>query len=176
VVISTLMKIDLRQVQPEGSDFHFSESAEEMEISIAGVKFPSPIEVDITAIQTGDEIICRGEVYAHVEVECSRCLEIFDHEIETGLQFVVQLMDAPEGDKGENEDFEIIPKTQTSLDISQRVRDAIILETSLKPLCSEDCKGLCPMCGINLNEGTCDCTPDKVDERWDSLKNLFDNQ
>jgi uncharacterized protein len=92
------------------------------------------------------------------------------------MQFVVQMIDSPLDELDGDDDFEIIPKTQTFIDISQRVHDAIMLNISLKPLCSEDCRGLCPMCGANLNEGECDCTPDKTDERWDALKNLFDNQ
>jgi uncharacterized protein len=170
------MKIDIRQIKPEGSEFHFSESAEELEISTVGVKFPSAIETDLTATLTGDEIIFQGEAYTEVEIECSRCLENFDLPIEARLQFVVQMIDSAQELSSEDEDFEVIPKTQTTLDISQRVREGILLTLPLKPLCSEDCKGLCPMCGINLNENDCDCMPDKTDERWDALKKLFDNQ
>ncbi len=170
------MKIEIRQIKPEGSEFNFSKSADELEISAEGVKFPSPIEVDVTAILTGDEIICQGEAYTEVEIECSRCLEIFDLLVKAHLQFVVQMLDTTKELTSDNEDFEVIPKTQTSLDISQRVREGILLALPLKPLCSEDCKGLCPMCGINLNESECDCLPDKTDERWDALKKLFDNQ
>jgi len=172
------MRIEIRQVKPEGTDFHFSESAEEMEIAIAGAKFPSPIEVDLSATLTGDEIICQGEVFSEVEIECSRCLEHFDLPIKTRSQFVVQMIDLPEEQSEDNndDDYEVIPKSQTFIDISQRVRDAILLNISLKPLCSDDCKGLCPMCGVNRNENDCECTPDKSDERWDVLKNLFDDR
>jgi uncharacterized protein len=171
------MKIDLRQVTPEGNDFHFTEKADEMEISTEGVKFPYPIEADISAMLSGDEVICQGEVFTTLEIECSRCLDLFDYEVNTRLQFVIQMLDGTVDFEDEDyDDYEVIPKTQTVFDISQRVKDAIILSIPLKPLCSEDCKGLCPMCGANLNEGQCDCTPDKTDERWDALKNLFDEQ
>ncbi len=171
------MKIELRQINDEGKDFHFTESAEEMEISAEGIKFPNPIEVDITATLSGDEVICQGEVYTDVEIECSRCLDIFDFEIIAPLQFVVQILESPlDVDDAGDEDFEVISKTETYLDISQRVRDAIVLSIPLKPLCTEDCKGLCSLCGANLNEGECECKPDKVDERWDALKNLFGDQ
>lgn len=172
------MKIDIRQIKPEGNDFHFSESAEEMEISADGVKFPSPIEVDITTMLSGEEIICQGEVYATVEIECSRCLDIFDLPINTRLQFVVKMLDSPvdlENDE-DDDDYEVIPKTQTVFDISQRVKDAIVLNMPLKPLCGDECRGLCPMCGVNLNEGGCECTPDKTDERWDALRDIFDEE
>lgn len=171
------MKIEIRQIADQGKDFHFAETAEEMEISAEGIKFPNPIEVDISATLSGDEIICQGEAYTEVEIECSRCLDIFDYEIKANLQFVVQILDSPiEVDNESDEDFEVISKTENFLDISSRVRDAIVLSLPLKPLCGEDCRGLCPMCGANLNDGDCDCTPDKSDERWDALKNLFGEQ
>ena len=171
------MKIEIRQITDESKDFHFSETAEEMEISAEGIKFPNPIAVDITATLSGDEIICQGEVFTEVEIECSRCLDIFDYEIKADLQFVVQILDSPvEAENDSDEDFEVIAKSENLLDISQRVRDAMVLTLPLKPLCSEECQGLCSMCGANLNDGECDCTPDKSDERWDALKNLFGEQ
>jgi len=174
--ISNNMKIDIRQIRAAGTDFRFTGSAEEMDIAVPGVKFPSPIEVELVATFAGDEIICQGEVFSEVEAECSRCLEPFDLVVEGALSFVVQLVDTLVELNSYDEDFEIVPKTQTFLDISARVRDAIVLNIAMKPLCGEDCRGLCPMCGTNLNEGTCDCMPDKADERWDALKSLFDNQ
>lgn len=170
------MNLELRKIEAEGTDFHFSQSAEDLEIAANGVKFPSAVEIDLTATMIGDEIICQGEIYTEVEIECSRCLDLFDMPIEAHLQFVVQMIDSPQELESEDDDFEVIPKTQTTYDISPRVRDAVTLSIPLKPLCREDCKGLCPMCGTNLNENTCDCTPDKTDERWDALKNLFDEQ
>lgn len=171
------MKIDLKQVTPEGNDFHLSETADEMEISAEGTKFPHPIEVNISAIVSGDEIICQGMIYTTLEIECSRCLDLFDFPVNAGMQFIAQMLEGPvEFEDEDNDDYEVIPKTQMTLDISQRVKDAIILSIPLKPLCTEDCLGLCPMCGANLNEGQCDCTPDKTDERWEALKNLFDEQ
>ena len=171
------MKIELRQIADEGKDFHFAESAEEMEISAEGIKFPNPITVDITATLSGDEIICQGEVFAQVEIECSRCLDIFDYEVKANLQFVAQILDSPmEIDDAGDDDFEVISKADNFLDISQRVRDAIVLNLPLKPLCSEDCLGLCPLCGANLNDGNCGCRQDKTDERWDALKNIFGDE
>jgi uncharacterized protein len=168
------MKTDLRNITPNGCDLRFSEIAEDLELTAEGFGFPQPIEVELSAAKTGDEILMQGQVSTAVEMECARCLEIFEMDINPRLQFVIQLLDISEPQLSEDDDFVILPKTTGEYDISQRVREAILLELPLKPLCSETCKGLCPMCGVNLNEGECDCTPDKTDERWDSLKQLFD--
>jgi uncharacterized protein len=168
------MKVDLRVITPEGCDMTFSEIAEDLELAADGFEFPDPIEVKLSATKSGDEIVFQGRVSSPVEMECARCLEMFESAIKPKIQFVIQLLEINEPQPSEDDDFVILPKTTGEYDISQRVREAIMLELPLKPLCSEDCKGLCPMCGTNLNEDECDCTPDKTDERWDSLKQLFD--
>ncbi len=169
------MKVDFRKIEPEGSVFAYSELSDELDLSVEGTGFPEPIEVEISVNKTGDELILQGTVVTKVEVECSRCLENFESEVKSRLQFVIQLLEISQPQDSDDDDYVILPKTTQEYDIGQRVREAILLELPLKPLCSETCLGLCSMCGINLNESDCDCTPDKADERWDSLKQLFDD-
>ena len=168
------MKLDLRQITPEGNEFGFSELAPDLELSAKGFEFPDPVEVNISAMKSGDEIIVQGRVATTVEMECARCLDIFEMEINPRIQFVIQLLDTHLPQMSGDDDFIILPKTSGEYDIADRVRESIILELPLKPLCYEGCRGLCPMCGVNLNESSCECTPDKTDERWDTLKQLFD--
>jgi uncharacterized protein len=167
------MKLDLRNVKPDGSDYSFSELAQDLELAEVGYEFPDPIEVELFASKSGDEIIVQGKVKTLAEIECSRCLELYEMDINPKMQFVIQLLDSIPPQQSTDDDFVILPKTTGEYDITDRVREAIILELPLKALCSDTCKGLCPMCGTNLNEEECDCTPDKTDERWDSLKQLF---
>jgi len=159
---------------PEGSALSFSELAQDLELVIEGIGFPEPINIDISASKSGDEVILAGRINTTVEMECARCLEQFEMDVDPKIQFVIQLLDSNQPQYSEDDDFVILPKTTGEYDISDRVREAIILDLPLKPLCSDKCRGLCPMCGINLNEAECDCTPDKTDERWDLLKQLFD--
>jgi uncharacterized protein len=168
------MKVDLKVITPEGCDMTFSEIAEDLELAADGFDFPEPIEVKLAATKSGDEIVFQGRIAAPVEMECARCLEMFESDVNPRMQFVIQLLDISEPQPSDDDDFVILPKTSGEYDISQRVREAILLELPLKPLCSDGCKGLCPMCGVNLNEDECDCTPDKTDDRWNSLKQLFD--
>jgi uncharacterized protein len=169
-----VVKVDFRQIKPEGSELNFSESAEDLDLGAEGVEFPEPIDVELTAIKTGDEVIIQGRLKTTAEMDCSRCLERFEMPIGSKLQFVIQLLDINAPQDSDDEDFVILPKTIQEYDLAERVREAILLELPLKPLCSESCLGLCPMCGTNLNESECECTPDKTDERWESLRQLFE--
>ena len=168
------MKVDFRQIEPEGSELSFSESAEDLDLTAEGIEFPEPIEVDVTVNQTGDEIIVQGLLSTMAGMDCSRCLERFEMPVSSKLQFVIQLLEINAPQDSDDEDFVILPKTTQEYNLSGRVREAIMLELPLKPLCKESCIGLCPMCGTNLNESKCECTPDKTDERWESLRQLFD--
>ncbi|OGC91347.1 MAG: hypothetical protein A2W25_09195 [candidate division Zixibacteria bacterium RBG_16_53_22] len=174
MLISTAMKLDLRLIKPEGNEFNFSELAQDLELAAEGFEFPEPIEVILSAAKSGDEIIVQGRISSTIEMECARCLDIFEMELNPRVQFVIQLLDSNQPEFSDADDFVILPKTTGEFEISDRIRESIILELPLKPLCYEGCRGLCPMCGVNLNETECDCTPDKTDERWDSLKQLFD--
>jgi uncharacterized protein len=174
MLISSKMKLDLRKIKPDGSEFGYSELAQDLELATDNFEFPEPVEVNINAAKSGDEIIVQGRVSATVEMECARCLDIFEMEINPKIQFVIQLLDTNQPQVSDDDDFVILPKTTGEFEIADRVRESILLELPLKPLCYEGCRGLCPMCGVNLNETKCDCTPDKTDERWDSLKQLFD--
>jgi uncharacterized protein len=69
-------------------------------------------------------------------------------------------------------DLSIIPKGARELDISQEIRDLVILDQPWRFLCQEDCKGLCPGCGVNLNLEACRCVRERVDPRWQALQNL----
>ncbi len=169
------MKVDFRQVTPGGVELSYSASADDLDLMADGFDFPEPIEVELSVSKSGDEIIFQGFTSTVVEMECSRCLEQFRQPVSSKLQFVVQLLDDNSKHETGDDDFVVLPKTTQEYDLSMRVREVIILELPLKALCSESCRGLCSMCGVNLNESECDCAPDKTDERWDSLRQLFED-
>ncbi len=168
------MKVEFRQVKAEGSEFDFSVKALDLDLEVDGFKFPEPIEIQLIATRSGDEIICQGQVSTAIEAECSRCLELFEKQINSDLQFVIQFLDVGGPEDSGDDDFIVLPKTAEDYSIDDRVREAIIMELPIKPLCEANCKGLCSMCGGDLNETDCGCTQDKTDERWDNLKQLFE--
>lgn len=174
VLISFSMKVEFRQIKAGGSELNFSVSAVDLGLDIESYKFPEPIKVELSVVKSGDEVICEGKVSTMVEAECSRCLELFEKQISSGLQFIIQFLEVNEYEETGDEDFVILPKTAEDYDISNRIREAIIMEKPFKPLCRNDCKGLCSMCGCDLNETDCGCVQDKTDERWDTLRQLFD--
>lgn len=125
--------------------------------------FEGPIHIEGTLNKSEDGIVFKGNILAKVKTVCSRCLD----EVVKDL----------------NIDFEEeFKKTQDELgytisdnhiDITKLIEDNIFLNVPLKTLCSESCKGLCPVCGTNLNKSTCSCDTQIIDPRLEKLKNFF---
>jgi uncharacterized protein len=123
----------------------------------------------------------RGRLDVAVEAECSRCLE--RHQVALGqeldLFFLPRAEREPEAEAVEVElsDRDVIVGYYEAgqLDLGEVVREQVILGLPLKPLCREDCLGLCPRCGKNRNTGPCGCPPEEEsgDPRLEPLRNLF---
>ena len=103
-----------------------------------------------------------------ISAPCDRCAADIERKESLPLTYVV--VQETEGE--DTEDF-VVAEDQ-KVDIDPLVRDDIVIRYPSKLLCSPDCKGLCPNCGKNLNEGDCDCAKEQTDPRLDALKAFFD--
>ncbi len=113
-------------------------------------------------------ILLSGSVVPELQVTCARCGKEYVYNTPVALNAKIT-------DKLANEDEdEFIIMQDFAIDIEDIVRTALILELPTRFLCSEDCKGLCVKCGVNLNEGSCSCETKERDSRWDVLKDYFD--
>jgi uncharacterized protein len=105
---------------------------------------------------------------------CDRCAEEFTKSISCSYRKVYVTRDT-DAAGFQGDDIEIISPETSIIDLSDDVRDALLLAIPLKNLCREDCAGLCARCGKNLNTVQCDCEPAPSDSRWDALARLRDN-
>jgi uncharacterized protein len=124
-----------------------------------------------------DQLIFRGQLSLPVRLVCARCAGQFERTIESELIFVLKFVpDQAEEvlEEGESEDFYFLPEGTLEFDCTDLIRDRVILSVGLKPLCREDCKGICPLCGTNLNIKECSCEKEDIDDRWLPLKDLTD--
>lgn len=102
-----------------------------------------------------DELIVKGRIGVDVEFACSRCSAVFPVFIEEKEFFRAVNVDS---------------ETQ-SVDLTADIREAILLLFPAYPVCSAKCKGLCPHCGMNFNDGSCECKKPS-DDRWGTLDQL----
>ena len=137
-----------------------------LEGTAASVRGPVEVDGDVEGIREG--VIVHADVVAEVVAECSRCLGPVHDRIDVEVREVFedrQTFDA--GTEGE-----IYPLDRDEIDLEPMVRDAILPELPVVPLCRPDCRGLCPVCGENRNETDCDCAVEETDPRWSVLGEL----
>jgi uncharacterized protein len=137
------------------------------------------VQGKIQLTRLGRQVRAVGKVQAQVELQCGRCLEPFVTTIEAPLdELFKQTIDVVSGapvptEPGESED-EAFPIDQNHiLDLTEPVRQALLVSLPMRPLCKDDCRGLCPTCGTNWNVATCDCPTEEVDPRFAALSELL---
>jgi uncharacterized protein len=119
------------------------------------------LEVELQAVNDG--IVAVGVVTAPWAGECRRCLKAARGEARAEVQEIFERHPV-EGETRQLDGVEV--------DLTEVARDAVLLELPLAPLCRDDCAGLCPTCGVDLNESGCDCVVEVKDPRWAALDQL----
>jgi uncharacterized protein len=125
----------------------------------------NPIAADLRAQSVVEGILVTGRVEGTAELNCARCLSEFSTDLRLE---VCELFTGPDN-PGPEDAYRI---SGTEIDLEPMLRDAIALALPLHPLCNEDCRGMCPRCGTDLNSGSCDCKDDEGDPRWAALDAL----
>lgn len=151
------MKINIRDLKEGINNFVFTETAEEIGFSTDDIKFNGAVYSSIKINNLIEKFIIEGKVKISVVLECSRCLEPYDYIINSEFK-VIHNKNVVLG-KGElnSEHIDEVILTDDTLNIDEDVRQTIILELPMKPVCKESCKGLCDICGKNINLNKCDC-------------------
>ncbi len=134
------------------------------------VRLAGPLEVHLEAQQAGHDVVVRGQLTGAAELECRRCLQAVRVPIAEDVAVLYQAgVDAVEAEESE---VYPLPARGQELDLGPMVREQVVLAVPAYAICSEACKGLCPTCGKNLNEGPCECQPETGDARWAALRRL----
>ena len=149
------MKINVKSIPDGGEMVRGSEPAAIMEIDEPDLRFEHAIEYDLHAQLQGPALLVTGKLWTPVTLRCSRCLKTFTWPARVD-DFVVHRALA-------GEDF---------VDLTENLREDIVLALPQRALCQTDCQGLCPVCGKDLNESVCRCNPLRVDLRWHALDRI----
>lgn len=123
-----------------------------------------------------DDVLVRGWVRSRIPLTCGRCLEPFPMAVEADLDLRLAPRPKLEGEEVElsADDLELDFYAENLLDLDRLIETETTLRLPMKPLCHEDCRGLCPVCGGNRNQNPCDCQVASPDLRLQALKVLGD--
>lgn len=170
------MKVRVEDIPPEGLDLSLSDS--QMGAAELGPQVREILEAPQAQVhleRNGELVDLRGKYSVRLLLECSRCLEPVEMEVEGPLRVVYQPQ--PTGLDGEeielaDDDLEVSFYKGEEIDLSLGLHDEVALAVPMAPLCKEDCPGLCPVCGKSRLEGDCGCLEKRVDPRWAKLAKL----
>jgi uncharacterized protein len=135
----------------------------------------APVSLAFDIVKDKQHFRLIGTVKTVLELPCSRCLEPFTQPVdgEFDLRYQPHVANAGEGEREiEEDDLTTAFYEHDQIDLGQLMREQFYLALPMKPLCRDDCKGLCASCGTNLNRGTCDCKREWEDPRLAVLKTL----
>ena len=143
-------------------------------VAVPEAAFEQEITGSLRLIRSERGVLVMAELDLDpVEVQCGRCLELFETPV--AVQFDEEYVldhDPITGRRVEVDADEFRIDARRHLDLSEAVRQYEESALPLRPLCRPDCQGLCPTCGRNLNTGPCDCAAADSDDRWSALARL----
>ncbi|MCU0580402.1 MAG: DUF177 domain-containing protein [Desulfobacterota bacterium] len=139
-----------------------------------------PFEIRGELNRVNQELVFAGRLKATVRLACGRCLEDFTIEVSGPLEARWRIVAAPTDRSGRSEeegpwleDLETGDLRQGGLDLAEYLLEQVILNIPMAPLCREDCRGICPVCGANRNSGLCQCGGERKESPFKDLKKLI---
>ena len=161
-----MLKICVRQLDIEGSDFEGTVSSKALELQVndspANIAFGPEVEYRLHASSVSGGVLVTGFLSVSMDADCVRCLKRYTTllEVPDVCHFYEEI-------------------STDELDVSDDLREDLLIALPSKYLCSGDCSGLCPFCGVNLNDNTCKCTQPDVETNneddenpWSALDKL----
>lgn len=166
-----IMKIYVPDIPEDGIELDDNEVVES-----DGLREPAQVKLTLRVRRTGEDIYVSGLMEASLVLGCSRCLGSFSKDMSAPVEVVYR----PAEECGQAESGELAPEelvtgyySDGELDIGELAREQMILNVSMKPLCSDACRGICLKCGSDLNKEPCGCKDVGADSRWTALKKLL---
>lgn len=133
--------------------------------------FFNKVKINLSLQKLRNQIVLEMELQLNAHFECDRCSSDFNTTLETKYQVVYLFVNNPD-ENGDSLNVTYLPKEASEIVLDDDIRDYALLAVPMKKLCKDDCMGLCPECGKNLNEGSCGCKHKEADPRWLPLQDL----
>lgn len=174
------MKIPVDDIPQSPREVSFSERVEELnEIYAKGgardFRFPPSLHVALVYYRSGTELFFHGRFEGSIAASCSRCLKDFSFQMDRQFEFVLMPDPVPSA-RGAEElsraDLGLSFYSTEEIDLSALIKEQVMLALPTRPLCSEDCRGLCGSCGADLNREACACSATLGDPRMAVFRTL----
>ena len=169
------MRIELVNLEHGRADFAHVYQPDELGTFDERVRVVEPVDVRGNVRLAAAEVFVNGHIETRAQVECDRCL--IQVEVPVNADFDLQYITGAEYESSgaaelTEEAMAVSVFDGDTIDVDEIVKEQILLAVPTRMLCQPDCKGICPVCGIDKNTNDCECETTDVDPRWAALKNL----
>ncbi len=168
------MKIIVSEIPEEGMEIEVEEDA-----SSEPIRLLSPLQATLKIDKRGLGVYVKGTLKSEVELQCSRCLKPFPLAVASNIDVVYN----PAEEINREEHYELKGDElntgfyrEDQIDTNDLLIEQVLFNLPMKPLCSSQCKGICPKCGADLNVAPCNCELKEPDTRFDVLKQLLNRK
>jgi uncharacterized protein len=179
-----MMHIHVEQVTADGLDLRFEDDPQKFPVLAKMIdrgecEFFAPIKTSLRAVRIADRVEVAGDVQTAVGLPCARCLKVLETVLTS--RFALTYTNRREevemaADQGEvelrPEEINRIYFQGETINLQDAIQEQVIMAFPIRALCSDACRGLCPRCGADLNEGDCGCSRQLSDSRLADLKNF----
>ncbi|GFO70540.1 hypothetical protein GMLC_41190 [Geomonas limicola] len=174
------MKIRIDEVKKKRVDLNEEEPAAHypnlVEMEQAGeCSFTAPVHTELSAVWEYDHVRATGKVTTAAKLSCSRCLAEYEKPVSSNFTIFYTQTSGDQLDEEvelSDEDLISVSYQGDEIEVDFEIAEQVMMEIPFKPLCSEDCKGLCTECGADLNQGDCGCDRGTVSLKMSALKKL----
>ncbi len=134
-------------------------------------RFNEPLRVTGEIYNNGQSLTLSARARGIMQTECARCLKPIDVDVDFDIHELLS-----RAEDGAREDEDVILFYGHEIELDEIVADNFLMNISGRYLCKEDCKGICPKCGHDLNEGDCGCDREYIDPRWQALADILNQR
>jgi len=162
------MQIHRSEIPNEGLDLDYEADPATLDLKGSGVEFASPIHIRARLVLTDSSVYVSGDAKATVKLQCVRCLEALTYPVHSSFEMTVMPKESKSvqspGEWRELSEKELDEYFYSGdlIDLTDLVREQVLLSLPTYPLCRPSCRGLCPRCGVDLNRVACRCAEDET--------------
>lgn len=178
------MQIRVDDIKEEPLELASEEAAESFPVLLEaaaeeGFTFLAPLSTRLRIFRVDAMLEVEGAVQSRIRLSCSRCLAEYEEPLSSrfALTFVRELPEV--ADEAGDDEIELSADEMgltlfhgDEIDLGAAIVEQVLMALPMHPLCRQECRGLCPQCGINLNEGSCSCEQPVFNSKFAALKNL----
>lgn len=175
-----MLTLKLDEIPAEGLNLNWTDERASLlayleNLSQVDFDFETPLQSEVRVSKAGQSVLMKGRVQTHLKLRCVRCLKEFSFPVSSTFELTLHPLKetsfAEEAELGE-ENMESGFFEGGEIHLSEIACEQIFLEMPYQPLCQEECKGLCPICGEDLNLTSCECVKDEFGSSFSVLQKL----